>query len=119
MRDTVTIPWPDKALSPNARTHWSVKAKAAKSYRKACWALALQAKLKVNWDGPIYLTLIFCPPTNRARDDDNLLASLKAGRDGLADALKIDDKRFTVRKIEIGSVTPNGMVRVWLERGAE
>ena len=30
----------------------------------------------------------------RARDDDNIIASFKAGRDGMAQALGIDDKRF-------------------------
>jgi crossover junction endodeoxyribonuclease RusA len=40
------------------------------------------------------LWLDFYPPDRRHRDDDNMIASFKAGRDGLALALGIDDKRF-------------------------
>ena len=36
----VTLPWPPSALNPNARPHWTAKAKAAKAYRAACKALA-------------------------------------------------------------------------------
>lgn len=42
----------------------------------------------------IALWLDFVPPDRRHRDDDNLVASFKAGRDGIAMALGIDDKRF-------------------------
>ena len=33
---TLTLPWPPKELSPNARQHWSKLAKAKKAYRDAC-----------------------------------------------------------------------------------
>lgn len=90
---TVTLPWPPKALSPNARVHWSVKAKAAKAYRHACFVLAKEAKLKAS-PGRVSLSLKFYPPDRRARDDDNIIAAFKSGRDGLADALGINDKDF-------------------------
>jgi len=49
-------------------------------------------------DSPrIALWLDVYPPDRRARDDDNIIASFKAGRDGLALALGIDDKRVVLR----------------------
>jgi crossover junction endodeoxyribonuclease RusA len=38
--------------------------------------------------------LHFVPPDRRRRDLDNLIASMKAGLDGLADALGVDDSRW-------------------------
>jgi len=62
----------------------------------------------------IHVFLDFCPPNRRARDDDNVIAAFKAGRDGLADALKIDDCHFRthpfLKRDEI--VKPGGEVRV-------
>ena len=45
-------------------------------------------------EGRLHLWIDFYPPDRRARDDDNMIASFKSGRDGIADALGIDDKRF-------------------------
>lgn len=106
----VVFPWPPKNLSPNARVHWSKKAKSAKAYKLACWALAKEAKLKIDWDGFINVTLEFIPPTNRRRDFDNTLASMKAGLDGLAAALGVDDYRFRIAMF-FGPTT-GGMVKV-------
>ncbi|MBZ9665759.1 endodeoxyribonuclease RusA [Pseudomonas sp. LMG 31766] len=108
----ILLPWPAKALSPNARGHWSQKSRAAKAYRMQCFLFAKKAGL-VAPAGRILLQLEFLPPTARRRDDDNLLASFKAGRDGLADALGIDDSLF-VSQVQIGEVHPGGAVRVTL-----
>lgn len=111
------FPWPLKDLSPNARLHWARKSNAAKKYREACYLLALQAGAKawVAWDGDIHVWIDFYPPDRRHRDDDNMIAAFKAGRDGLAQALGVDDKRFRIHpyvKAEIG-----GMVKVRLTPG--
>lgn len=106
------LPWPVSALSPNARGHWSRRSRAAKAYRMQCFLFAKKAGL-VAPAGRILLQLEFLPPTARRRDDDNLLASFKAGRDGLADALGIDDSLF-VSQVQIGEVHPGGAVRVTL-----
>lgn len=108
----VHFPWPPRALSPNARGHWSKRSRAAKTYRLQCFLFARQAGL-VAPAGRILLQLEFLPPNARRRDDDNLLASFKAGRDGLADALGIDDSRF-VSQVSIGAVRTGGAVRVRL-----
>jgi crossover junction endodeoxyribonuclease RusA len=106
----MTLPWPPKELSPNARVHWRKKHKHAKAYRRTCGliALALDAPRLI---GKKYFWVTFCPPNRRSYDDDNLLARFKAGRDGIADGLGIDDKNF-VTTINIGEPVPGGAVRV-------
>jgi crossover junction endodeoxyribonuclease RusA len=107
----INLPWFPAALSPNARQHWAVIAEAKKRYRQACWAMTLEAGRVTIPDGvPIHVSIDFYPPTNRKYDLDNLLASIKAGLDGVAQALKVDDSRFTLticKKPEI-----RGMIRL-------
>lgn len=112
-KQQVLFPWPDRALSPNARGHWSKRSRAAKAYRMQCF---LQAKIAglVAPDGRILLDLEFLPPNARRRDDDNLLAAFKAGRDGLADALGIDDSLFVSQVRLSRTVHPGGAVQVTL-----
>ena len=38
--------------------------------------------------------MVFYRPSKRHFDEDNLVARMKSGLDGIADALKIDDKYF-------------------------
>lgn len=110
----ICLPWPPKELSPNARIHWAKKAKITKAYRAAAHALTKQAGLVAPDDGRILLVLEFVPPDRRHRDDDGCLASFKAGRDGIADALRIDDKRFVTQFSLSGDVVKGGMVLVRL-----
>ena len=113
----ITLPWMPKQLSPNARVHWSVKSKAAKAYRHACYMLTKQAKVSIDWDGDVHCWIDFYPPDRRSRDDDNMIAAFKSGRDGIAEALGIDDKRFRIHpyvKSEIG-----GMVKVRFTKGPQ
>lgn len=107
---TITLPWPPKELSPNARLHWSKLAKAKKTYRAVC---ALQARAQgakpINAK-KVHLSLMFYPPTRRAFDLDNAFARMKSGFDGLADVLEVDDRHWGFsfdRAEEIG-----GMVKV-------
>lgn len=89
----ITLPWPPAALSSNARSHWATKARATKKYRGDAKLCALAAKPQIPSEGEIALTIRFVPP-HRRFDRVNLPAMLKAGFDGLADALKVDDRRF-------------------------
>ena len=92
----LTLPWPPKELNPNKRLHWAQKSKAAKMYRDACYMLAIEAGAKngIPWEGDIHLFIDFYPPDRRHRDDDNMIAAFKSGRDGVAEALGVNDKRF-------------------------
>ena len=110
----VVLSWPPKELSPNARVHWSKKAKAAKKQRSDAHLIALAA----GWNrlqfppGRLHLWIDFYPPTRRWPDDDNMLARLKPARDGIADALGIDDKRFVSHPLVIQEARKGGEVRI-------
>ncbi|MEP9321472.1 endodeoxyribonuclease RusA [Pseudomonas sp. LABIM340] len=110
----VTLPWPPRELNPNARSHWAKKSKRAKSYRFTCMLLCLQAALRAP-AGRIGFCIEFVPPDRRQRDDDNMLAAFKAGRDGIADALKVDDHRFITTFSVSPDITPGGAVRVTIQ----
>ncbi len=96
---SVYLPWPLAKLSPNARVHWAKLAKEKAAYRQACFALCKEAGFAPGLFHPaqeLRLSLEFVPPTRARRDLDNCLASMKAGIDGLADALQVDDSRFVI-----------------------
>lgn len=107
----VTLPWPSKGLSPNARLHWAALSKAKKSYRLACFALTREAKLQAPANGPIRIDMEFHRPTRRSYDSDNLISSMKSGLDGVADAMGVNDKRFVIYPPVIAE-TVGGFVRV-------
>lgn len=101
----ITLPYPPANLSPNARQHWSKLAKAKREYRQICaaqaWAQGAR-KMDADW---LEVTFTFYPPDKRRRDFDNEIARLKAGIDGLADVLGVDDSRWNMtfaRADEIG-----------------
>lgn len=101
----VTLPWPPKELSPNARLHWASLARAKKAYRAACAAQAREQGARRVQAGALHVSLVFYPPTRRAFDLDNALARMKAGLDGLADVLGVDDRHWSLsiaRAAQIG-----------------
>ena len=111
----INLPWPPKELSPNATIHWAKKAKYKKMYREACWVLTLESKVKVNTSGKIPIEITFYPPDKRHRDADNMVASIKAGLDGIADALKVNDRQFLPTFVFTDEVKGMVSVRLLLE----
>ena len=112
----LVLPWPSKDLSPNARIHWSKRAKAAKAARAEAYALAIQAgwaSLKFA-EGRIHVWIDYYPPSRRLPDDDNMLARTKPARDGIADALGVDDKRFVSHPYVHTTPRKGGEVRIRL-----
>lgn len=110
----VTLPWPAKDLSPNARVHWGQKAKAAKLARQTAFALAREAGLiprLIRNSSKVEVSLGFVPPSRRRYDLDNCLAAMKSSLDGIADALQVDDSRFVLR-LELAKDTVGGFVVV-------
>lgn len=109
---TVTLPWPDRVLHPNVRSHHMAKAKVAKAVREQAFWTAFNAEAsELPRVGEIMVSIDFYPPDNRRRDLDGMLSASKNQLDGIADALKIDDSRFalTIRK---HAATPHGKVVV-------
>lgn len=109
---TILLPWPMRELSPNARhSHWSTLARAKRRFRAAC---ALQAKIqgaKPLQAAELAVSMTFVPPDRRHRDLDNCIASMKAGLDGLADVLGVDDSRWTLTAM-LDPVAIGGHVKV-------
>ena len=96
------LPWPPRALTPNARVHHMALHRAKKAYASMCHGLALEAGLHLHeWPEAIPLRITICDPTGRgARDDDNAIAAFKAGRDAVAKAMRVDDGRWKPEYVE-------------------
>lgn len=95
----IFLPWPPREASPNASRAIPEAVKDAKkgAHKTQAYYLTKQAMKCRLWhnDGPIALRLTFHPPNRNRRDLDNCVASLKAGLDGVAQAMGVDDSRFT------------------------
>lgn len=89
----IELPWPPSKLLPNKKLHWAVKRPIVKKYRSDCFYLCQSLKGK-SWPDTIPVMIEFYPPDRRKRDDDNMIGAFKAGRDGMADAMGVDDNRF-------------------------
>lgn len=89
----ITLPWPDKRLSPNARVHWATKAKAVKAARWVAFGRMLGSTQFHGVRG-LQVSYTFHPSDARRRDLDNLIASTKASTDGIAQACSVDDSTF-------------------------
>ena len=93
------LPMPPRELSPNYRGHFYEIASIRKKYRQDCQVLA-QNMMQFGKEyplaplaPPVVAEVTFTFPDRRRRDQDNVLASLKACWDGLVDAgLLADDK---------------------------
>ncbi len=94
---SIELPWPDKRLSPNARTHWAAKAKATKAARnEAAWRTIQAKPSKPEPSAALAIECTFFPPDKRRRDVDGMLSSSKAYFDGIADILGVDDSLWTI-----------------------
>jgi crossover junction endodeoxyribonuclease RusA len=107
---TLILPWPPRDLSPNSRVHWARLARAKRSYREVCAWQALEQGARRLDAARLDVSLVFVPPSRRPIDLDNCLAMMKAGLDGLADVLGVDDSRWRITIEREDSV--GGFVRV-------
>jgi crossover junction endodeoxyribonuclease RusA len=94
---------PPKECSPNARVHWSKRARVAHDFRSMV-RFEAEVQMTNEWKAPhkasVSLTIV-CAEA-RIRDADNWLCRFKPGMDGLVDAdvLKADDvNHLTVTKV--------------------
>ena len=111
----ITLPWPPKELNPNARQHWTKLARAKKAYRAACaWQAKAQGARRMDVDC-LHMTITFFLPDRRHRDMDNMLASIKAGLDGLADVLCVNDRTWALTLVKSDQL--GGMVKLEVANG--
>lgn len=84
---TIRLTLPPAAVKPNARFHWSKKAKETKAYRRESWGDCVwQIKSPPpRWKKATFKAVAYFP-TLRFPDPDNFIASLKAALDGIIDA---------------------------------
>jgi len=96
-KKVIVLDFPPKDLFPNRASgkHWGSLYKLKLDYRESSTWLAKSQLGDWKHNGnPIVLTLAFHMPDKRWRDADNCLAAAKAGIDGLADALMVNDRIF-------------------------
>jgi hypothetical protein len=105
---TLCLPLPARAISPNARRGESRgaairKSRVVKSHRLLAKLCCGNARLRWHLEGQAYAgyCLAFFWKTAAFRDDDNADASCKAYRDGIAEALKMDDRQL--RKLALST----------------
>ncbi len=114
---TIELPWPDKALNPNARNRWA-KIKATKEARSIGYCEAYMKGYHRQYEGAVcqlQLSRTFHPPDRRRRDEDNHVSMLKGYQDGIFECLWIDDSSIKRTITEWGEVVKGGKVVLTLE----
>jgi hypothetical protein len=89
----VELPFPPASLSGHNNGHWHSKSSIVAKHRKWAAMATIAADATVPETGDIPISLTFYPPDNRG-DRCNFPNRAKPIFDGIADALKINDKRF-------------------------
>lgn len=112
----ITLPWPEKTLSPNARVHYHEKGKARRRAKNYAYCQALEAERFTPATGEeLTLTIRVYPPDRRKRDIDNVFASLKAAIDGIAEAFDFDDVQIKRTILERCNVKKDGLIVLKIE----
>lgn len=112
----ITLSWPHRSLWPNSRIDRRAATSHRQTQKREAWALTTQAVAKFRRptrDQFRHINITFHPPDKIRRDLDNMLASIKAGLDGVSDALGVDDSEWTIT-IKKGDVRKGGAVVVQL-----
>lgn len=89
MQTEIILPFPPQRLNPNRARglHYMTRANQARNYRTDCsWAAKAVWGNREPMTPPVTMAVTFIVPDRRRRDDDNLIAAFKPGRDGLVDA---------------------------------
>lgn len=102
---TLEFPWPPPQLMPNFKRghHWSKYRKQANAARTLGWGMTVQAlgpTAKVLYgrvEGVVLIEIEATPPLRPGGvpDEDGLRGACKHYLDGIADALGVNDSRFT------------------------
>lgn len=114
----IFLPWPDRKLSPNARLHWAALSRIKRRAKNEAFWLTKQAGLGKIEAESISVRYVVFPPDRRTRDQDNIIASLKAYADGIAEAIGVDDSKWNISIAPRGPVERNGMIKVELDWSA-
>ena len=108
----IRLPFPSSKLAGHNNGNRYANAGLIKQHRELARDETLKAQSKVPDEGDITVTVRFVPPNN-AGDRVNYPNRMKPYFDGIADALKVNDKRFVPFFIFCPPSKP-GCVEVWL-----
>lgn len=116
----IELPFPAKILWPNGRGHHMAKHREFQKHKD--WAHhATLASFCGRWPtyglftGDYRLLFTVYPKTRHDIDEDNATAAMKAYQDGIAAAMKIDDKHFKNNRIQFAEPVKNGRVTICVE----
>lgn len=110
----IILPYPNKWLNPNARLHWRKLAELRQDARTVGIAAIRNMELRIpDVDSQMFIKAI--PPDNQKRDDDNIISSLKSYRDGIFQALEVNDRRVRLTSFGFGEPCKPGAVYIWIE----
>jgi hypothetical protein len=96
---TIELPWPPASLSGHNTGHWRRKSHVVAKHREWARLATLSAwpasPLAAVWmhEGDLRVSVTFFPPDKRG-DRTNYPNRCKPYFDGIADALKVNDRRF-------------------------
>ena len=116
---TITLPWPRKCCSPNARCNRFEKARAIRADRHDGGIAALAGGFRAVEPGRFTLSWEFRPRVRRGFDDDNLTNWVKALRDGVAKAGGVDDACFRSLPPVVGDTARVPHVVLTIRRAAD
>ena len=95
-RVVITLPLPDRKLSPNARVHWATKARAVKFAKERAFYAAKAAGVGgQSWPAATMKATFFFK-LSRNRDRDNLAAMLKSVIDGIVAAGLLENDCYLI-----------------------
>lgn len=89
----IVLPFPPASLSGHNTGHWRGKSATVKQFREWAKLATLAAGYTAPADGDISIHITFYPPDRRG-DRTNYPNRCKPVFDGIADALKVNDRRF-------------------------
>jgi crossover junction endodeoxyribonuclease RusA len=89
----IELPWPPASLSGHHNAHWRKLQPVKKLWRTYAETATLASGARVSETGDIRISVTFYPPDRRG-DRTNYPNRCKPIFDGIADALKVNDRRF-------------------------
>lgn len=101
----IDLPYPAKALWPNGRSHHMAKARELRKHRQWAALATLEALGRAPGFSPAAITIhVHAKRSGSLPDKDNVIAASKSLLDGIADALKINDRDFPAPKVEFAPI---------------
>jgi hypothetical protein len=118
----ITLPIPDREVSPNAsrgQSRWAAikKSKLVKQHRERSKIATIAAIGEWSYL-PLGYSLAHFFPTMAFRDEDNADGACKAYRDGICDAFGMSDKNFNKLKLstrEKDAINPRVEITIYFE----